>query len=83
MSAFKDRRARIESPVCGNCGSEDIVLDPKQGQLVCQDCGTIRTRVSTRPNNEQRPFFVDWAVINELVEAEKAQAAEQSGGSAP
>jgi transcription initiation factor TFIIB len=56
MSAFKQRRAQAEAPTCPACGSDDVVMDQKQGQLVCQDCGVILEESRISESTEYRNF---------------------------
>jgi ribosomal protein S27E len=43
-SSYRNRRLPPVSSIimeCGTCGSDDIVLDSRQGYTVCNNCGTI------------------------------------------
>jgi transcription initiation factor TFIIIB Brf1 subunit/transcription initiation factor TFIIB len=56
MSAFKRRRAEMEQPECEACGSTAIVIDQKQGHMVCDDCGVIKRESMISASSEYRNF---------------------------
>ena len=56
MSAFRQRRAQLEQPECEACGSIELVIDTKEGQLVCTDCGVIARQSMISNASEYRNF---------------------------
>ena len=56
MSAFKHRRAQMEQPECEACGSDQVVIDTKEGHMVCSDCGVIMRQSMISSNSEYRNF---------------------------
>lgn len=46
----------MEQPECEACGSLAVVVDSKEGNMVCSDCGVVMRQNMISTNSEYRNF---------------------------